>query len=1463
MPLFTGDRNLNEIQTQLALFAPSGGLGIPTSTYGLFTGRPAEDFIVASQAGSGIATVTANNLDIDIQTLGFDESNGPNTITPPIGVIDFRNTNIHFINNTPDIGGSNRQSLLFDNVKLECSVYSAGGSRVSETGVQLGNWHDRGDGGSITTRLPLYTFNDVELRGDNGQTGAIPAGQGGVERANLTLRMTAIRDGSTFGDLSLWNGRGIADTYIDTSPSAETGAGQRSNVRGGLFIGATNTHYNKITVGPIGINQVTATDISTEVPQDNMVLGFSNEGNVEGFDTNGQYSASNHFAIVNELDLRALNAGLVDQNAVRYTIGLDGYSNTFFLNPLLGGVITTQTPTGPILTVTAPTGLNLGSGFTLEDNSTGTDLPIIDVKLANGSAGSPLPNVGTWYFVNGDEVSNPNQSPLRDEPLIKSDGLEILVFAQNLVQIHRDIILGANAAQRMPRSVDHRSFIFTSEGTADIGIFRLDGIDTTRTEFVIRAQADAGLLGEIDGDGTGSFDTNIAAWTGYNGDTRSRTLIATAPVFDDIDDSIGLHVITQSGDRTRDFYEINSSNWNDFNNEPIPITDRKSTVFSAQSSISAIAVTSHEYDAPQESLPPEIINNGRLANYVSIQPLIDLEFRKYSWAQQPTSSEFGRLKTVSAPAFDSTDTEVLEARNNGFSLRQPNGLFEFTHDIDDSTDPLTTKLGNFEEFEARVKLKQSLVDIVNRIGGGGEGIVDQVAGNTIRWSYGEPLTSLANFGGVRILPSGTVINANAPGATFTFTVTEPNRESGTLVFTSGVPVELQGPGDTFEFVSIAEANRPAGPLTGVDLLGLFKANQIDAAYRDNEITETHYALPYTLIDTVLDLGAANINFIFEDADDTILATFENNTWTIPTTALRLDDNNEIDTIKTSGNIDIDARIPTELKLEDTRALDQLRISNINQDTDVYYSVYNTVTDLTISSGFIGAGGEVILTVLPENQNNQLRVGVAGQKYFDFLTEDDNNGLPIVQAGTEQITVAPLMNVNDAVSVLGIPTSGALLTPQRLATIDPTRIILAADPNLLWDAIETVTGLSYVKSQNDLYVELITRINNAGLIQATSLSSIEVDNEYFVFSQEDGSVLAGGVPDETAARMAEVFNNAANRDIPQAGSNRTYYPDDNGKGNDYRFGYLSFTLENPDGVDLDGVTVGTRISSGTALTSTADPIQVGNWFGTVRFSDVVGSTWDLEIAFNDIESRDFVANTLESVSHWRLRVGEIEGVFSATGKVTFKLDTANTVGVDDISNALVGLNTYNPQDTSITLANPQYNRYIVQDPWTSEPGTLPPENLAVNRVGSTSGIDLNTDLLWRTAIINQEITEGQFTFDLGLGSITVHPVSTVAFKNVDGISVPRYKGRVDLFTLFGSESVLLGCPVYVTNVVSPKSLVDHPFSRISTVVIGVQDVSFQVENRFVTAGASETFITEVESNLEAAIIAARNVVIGTR
>ena len=1460
MPLFTGDRNLNEIQTQLALFAPSGGLGIPTGTYGLFTGRPTEDFIIASQAGN-IATVTANNLDIDIQTLGLDESNGNNTITPPVGIIDFKNVNLHFINNVQDIGGSNRQSLLFDNVKIDCSVYSASGSRVSETGVQLGNWHDRGDGGTVETRLPLYTFNDVSLRGDNGQTGAIPAGQGGVERANLTLRMTAIRDGSTFGDLSLWNGSGIADTYIDGSPSPETGGGQRSNVRGGLFIGATNTHYNKITVGPIGINQVTATDISTEVPQDNMVLGFSNEGNVLGFDNNGKYSASNHFAVINELDLRALSAGLVDQNAVKYTIGLDGYSNTFFLNPLLGGVTTRNIPTGVSLILTAPTGLNVGSGFAISDNSTGTDEVLFSVLLADGGGGSPLPNQGTWYFANGDEVSNPNQSPLAGRPLIKSDGLEILVLNQDLDQVQQDIIIGANASQRMPRPATDRSFIFTDEEAFGIGVFRLDG--TSQSAYVLRGETTTGLVANINNNHTGDFDTNVVAWTGYNGDARSRTLIATAPVFDDTNDSIGLHVLTQSGDRTRDFYEINSSNWNDFNNEPIPITERKSTVFSSLSSITAIAVTSHEYDAPQESLPPEIINNGRLANYVDVQPLLDLEFRKYSWAQQPTSAEFGRLKTVSPAPFDATDIEVLEARNNGFSLRQPNGLWEFTHDIDDSTDPLTTRLGNFEEFEARVKLKQSLVDIVNKIGGPGQGIVTQVAGNTITWDHGDPVTSLANFGGVRAFPSGTVFNANTVGATFTFTVNEPNRETGTLVFTSGVPSALQGIGNLFEFVSIAEANRPAGPLTGVDLLGLFKANQIDAAFRDNEITETHYALPYTLIDTVLDLGAANINFIFEDADDTILATFENNTWTIPTTALRIDDNNEIDTIKTSGNIDIDARIPTELKLEDTRALDQLRISNINQDTDVYYSVYNTVTDLTISSGFIGAGGEVLLTVLPENQNNQLRVGVTGQKYFDFLTEEDNNGLPIVQAGTEQITVAPLMNVNDAVSVLGIPTSGALLTPQRLVNVDPDRIILAADPNLLWDAIETVTGLSYVKSQNDLYVELITRINNAGLIQAVSLGSIEVDNEYFVFSQEDGMVLAGGVPDEAAARMAEVFNNPANRDIPQAGSNRTYYPDDNGKGNDYRFGYLSFTLENPDGVDLDGVTVGTQISSGTAPTSTADPIQLGNWFGTIRFSDTVGSTWDLEIAFNDIESRDFVANTLESVSHWRIRVGEIEGVFSATGKITFKLDAANTVGVDDISNALVGLNTYNPQDTSITLANPLYNRYIVQDPWTSEPGTLPPENLAVNRVGSTSGIDGNTDLLWRTEIINQEITEGQFTFDLGIGSITVHPVSTVAFKNVDGISVPRYKGRVDLFTLFGSESVLLGCPVYVTNVSSPKSLVDHPFSRISTVVIGVQDVSFQVENRFVAAGASEGFITEVESNLEAAIIAARNVVIGTR
>ena len=47
MPLFTGDINLNEIQTQLSVLARSGGLGIPTGTYGLFTGRPSEDFIIA------------------------------------------------------------------------------------------------------------------------------------------------------------------------------------------------------------------------------------------------------------------------------------------------------------------------------------------------------------------------------------------------------------------------------------------------------------------------------------------------------------------------------------------------------------------------------------------------------------------------------------------------------------------------------------------------------------------------------------------------------------------------------------------------------------------------------------------------------------------------------------------------------------------------------------------------------------------------------------------------------------------------------------------------------------------------------------------------------------------------------------------------------------------------------------------------------------------------------------------------------------------------------------------------------------------------------------------------------------------------------------------------------------------------------------------------------------------------
>ena len=767
MPLFTGDINLNEIQTQFAVLARSGGLGIPTGTYGLFTGNPTEDFIIASQAGD-IATVTANNLDIDIQTLGLDESNGNNTITPPVGIIDFKNVNLHFINNVQDIGGSNRQSLIFDNVKIECSVYDNTTSTVEliETGVQLGNWHDRGNGSTVETRLPLYTFNDVSVRGDNGQTAAVPTALGGVERANLTLRMTAIRDGSTFGDLSLWNGSGIADTYIDSTPG--DAGGQRSNVRGGLFIGATNTHYNKITVGPIGINQVTATDISTEVPQDNMVLGFSNEGNVLGFDNNGKYSASNHFAVINELDLRALSAGLVDQNAVKYTIGLDGYSNTFFLNPLLGGVTTRNIPTGVSLILTAPTGLNIGSGFTISDNSTGTDEVLFSVLLANGQGGSPLPNVGNWYFANGDEVSNPNQSPLAGRPLIKSDGLEILVLNQDLDQVQQDIIIGANASQRMPRPATDKSFIFTDEEAFGVGVFRLDG--TSQSAYVLRGEATTGLVANINNSHIGDFDTNVVAWTGYNGDARSRTLIATAPVFDDIDDSIGLHVLTQSGDRTRDFYEINSSNWSDFNNEPIPITDRKSTVFSSLSSITAIASTSHEYDAPQESLPPEIINNGRLANYVDVQPLLDLEFRKYSWAQQPTSAEFGRLKTVSPAPFDATDIEVLEARNNGFSLRQPNGLWEFTHDIDDSTDPLTTKLGNFEEFEARVKLKQSQVDIVNKIGGGSTGEVTSVAGNTVRWSYNLPLTSLANFGGVRALPSGTVINANAPGATFTFTI---------------------------------------------------------------------------------------------------------------------------------------------------------------------------------------------------------------------------------------------------------------------------------------------------------------------------------------------------------------------------------------------------------------------------------------------------------------------------------------------------------------------------------------------------------------------------------------------------------------------------------------------------------------------------------------------------------------------
>ena len=1462
MPLFTGDRNLNEIQTQLALFAPSGGLGIPTGTYGLFTGRPTEDFIIAGQASSGVATVTANNLDIDIQTLGVDESNGPNTITPPIGVIDFKNTNLHFINNVQDIGGSNRQSLLFDNVKIECSVYSAGGSRVSETGVQIGNWHDRGDGSTVETRLPLYTFNDVELRGDNGQTGAIPAGQGGVERANLTLRMTAIRDGSTFGDLSLWNGSGIADTYIDNSPT-ESGGGQRSNVRGGLFIGATNTHYNNITVGPIGINQVTATDISTEVPQDNMVLGFSNEGNVLGFDTNGKYSASNHFSVVNELDIRALSAGLVDQNAVKYTIGLDGYSNTFFLNPLLGGVTTRNTPTGVSLVLTAPTGLNIGSGFTISDNSTGTDEVLFSVLLANGGGGSPLPNQGTWYFANGDEVSNPNQSPLAGRPLIKSDGLEILVLNQDLDQVQQDIIIGANASQRMPRPATDKSFIFTDEETFGIGIFRLDG--TSQSAYVLRGETTTGLVANINNNHIGDFDTNVVAWTGYNGDARSRTLIATAPVFDDIDDSIGLHVLTQSGDRTRDFYEINSSNWSNFNNEPTPITDRKSTVFSAQSSISAIASTSHEYDAPQESLPPEIINNGRLANYVDVQPLLDLEFRKYSWAQQPTSAEFGRLKTVSPAPFDATDIEVLEARNNGFSLRQPNGLWEFTHDIDDSTDPLTTKLGNFEEFEARVKLKQSLVDIVNKIGGIGVGSVSQAGGNTVRWSYTLPLTSLANFGGVRALPSGTVFNANTVGATFTFTIDELDRETGTLVFTNGIPSALQGITNEFEFVSIAEANRPAGPLTGVDLLGLFKANQIDAAYRDNSITETHYALPYTLTDTVLDLGLANLNFVYEDADDTVLATFIGNTWTIPCTALRVDDNRDILTLKTSGSVSIDPRISNELIFSDDNSLNELLINNINQEEAVRYSVYDIDAAATIAQGLIGAGGEVRLIIQSDNQNQRLRVGLTGQIYDDFVTIEDNLGQPLIQTGTQLLTVSPILGINPNVLTTG-PNSIGLITPQ-INTALSDRIILAASPDTVWGGLETVRGLTYLKEQTNHYVELITRLDLPNLITANTTQSLEFDNQYFIFSQEDGDILAGANQNDAAAVLDEIFNSTLNAPLVQQSATREYHPTDDKSGGDgYENGYLKFDLVIPDTLDVSRIVVGLQVSSGTKTSSVADAIEIGEWNGRVLDVSQTGNVLNLEIGFNTITDRDFVANTLESVAYWSKPIGFVDEVFN--GK-TFRMES--TIGVTG-QDLVDSLNTYNPSGTISMVFQQGHSDAYYESPISSNwrNAVSNPGEVIVDLVLDTDSIVIGSEYRFRSTTF-EPIENVVFDFTLGFPPPDtpipyfegIQSPTNVATKVVNGMTVPRYKGRVDLFTEWAADEVLVGCPVYLTNLILDQPEIDYPFSRQSELVVVGANVVFVVEDRFTATGVSEEFITGVETNIKDCIINARNVVIGTR
>ena len=106
-------------------------------------------------------------------------------------------------------------------------------------------------------------------------------------------------------------------------------------------------------------------------------------------------------------------------------------------------------------------------------------------------------------------------------------------------------------------------------------------------------------------------------------------------------------------------------------------------------------------------------------------------------------------------------------------------------------------------------------------------------------------------------------------------------------------------------------------------------------------------------------------------------------------------------------------------------------------------------------------------------------------------------------------------------------------------------------------------------------------------------------------------------------------------------------------------------------------------------------------------------------------------------------------------------------------------------------------------------------------------------------------------------------TNVATKVVNGMTVPRYKGRVDLFTEWAADEVLVGCPVYLTNLILDQPEIDYPFSRQSELVVVGANVVFVVEDRFTATGVSEEFITGVETNIKDCIINARNVVIGTR